>query len=197
MTPCANSQLARSIFLECDTPLNGGNTGRAVYIPYAHIATIARDSNNPRVITAITLKEGKKTVAINNATSQQPFSGSNTAGNTDSGRSRFAKVVSFMVPLRGADVSEDTIEALINDPEGGLLIVEKDDKRGLGSYEAVGLQSAAKVDPSTVNRDEYANGGAWAMSAGCTEDYAECNLYATDYATTKTLFEDLYLTKSF
>ncbi len=197
MTPCDNSTLARSIALECDTPLNGGSKGRAVYIPFAHIATIAVSSSNPRVITAITLKEGKKTVAINNVTNAQPFGGSTTTGNTDAGRARYVKTFSFLVPLRGADVSEDTIEALVNDPEGGLIISEKADKRGLGSFEAIGLQSAAKIDPTTINRDEYANGGAWAMSATCTEDYAECNLFATDYETTKALFDELYLTKSF
>lgn len=197
MQPCDNEELARSIMLECTTPLNGGSKGRAVYIPFANIATIAKDANNPRIITAVTLKEGKKCVAINNVTNAQPFSGSTTTGNTDAGRARFAKVFAFLVPMRGADVSADTIEPLINDPEGGLIITEKDDKRGLGSFEALGVQSAVKIDPATVNRDEYANGGAWAMSAGCTEDFAECNLYATDYDTTKALFDALYYDKSF
>lgn len=197
MTPCDNAELARSIALECTTPLNGGSKGRAVYIPYSAISAVAVSSSNPRVITAVTLKEGEKCVAINNTTNGQPFGGSTTTGNTDAGRARYVKLFSFLVPLRGADVSKDTIEALVNDPEGGLIITEKADKRGMGSFEAIGLQSAAKIDPTTVNRDEYANGGAWAMSAGCTEDFAECNLFATDYETTKELFDDLYYSKSF
>lgn len=197
MTPCDNSQFARSIALECSTPLNGGNKGRAVYIPFKSIQEIATDSTNPRVITAVKLKEGEKCIAINNASTNQPFSGSTTTGNTDAGRARYAKVFAFQVPLRGADVSRDTIEAIVNDEEGGLIITEKNDKRGLGSFEVIGLQSAAKVDPTTVNRDETANGGAWTMSAMCTEDFAECNLYASSYDASKKLFDELYYEESF
>lgn len=197
MKECFNAEFARNIALECDTKITGGYRGRAVYIPYRSVNALTIDAENSAILKAVTLKESAKCVAINNASASQPMSGSTTTGSNENGYVTYAKTVNITIPLRGADVSKDTIEPLVNDPEGGLLIVEKNDKRGLGSFEVFGLKTAAKVDPTTISRDEYANGGAWSMSIGCTEHDAECSFFATDYETTKAAFDELYYVKSF
>lgn len=197
MKECYNADFARNIALECEHKIIGGYTGRAVYIPYRNVDALTIDVENTAILKAVTLKESAKVVAISNASAAQPMSGSTTTGSNENGYVMYPKTVNITIPLRGADVYKDTIEPLVNDPEGGMLIVEKRDKRGIGSYEVIGLKSAAKVDPTTISRDEYANGGAWAMTIGCTEHEAECSFYANDYESTKAAFDELYYTKSF
>lgn len=182
--------LAKNIALECSTPLEGGYTGRAIAIPYSVAPSITKSAQDPRLVTSLSVGDDKHVIMIDNVY-QAPFSGSTTTGNVDGGRTRYQKLVACMIPLRGSDTSKDLIEPLVNDPEGFLLILEKRDHRGNGSYEIVGLQAPAKVDPTTVTRDESANGGAIALTFTTTEDWFECTLFATDYASTRTLFEGL------
>lgn len=194
MTNCIG-KIAASIALECATPIEGGYTGRNVLVPYEISPTLTRDADNPRILKGVAIAEGEHVVAVMNG-GQQPHTGATTTGNADAGRPRYAKLHPILVPQRGADISKDVIEPLVGNSQGFLLISEKTDKRGLGSYEVKGLQSPMKVDPATVSRDEYANGAAMAMTLQCTEDWEECDFFVTDYETTKTAFEAL-LEKAF
>lgn len=186
---CAG-KIASSIALECATPIEGGYTGRSVLIPYEINPVFTKDSNNPRILAGVTIPEGENVVAVENL-GAQPFSGSTTTGNADAGRPRYNKLQSILVPKRGADTSKDVIEPMVSNMQGFLLINEMVDKRGLGSFEVKGLQSPMKVDPTSVSKDEYANGAATAMTLQCTEDWEECNFFIEDYATTKAAFEEL------
>lgn len=188
--PNCLGKIAASIALECATPIEGGYTGRSVLIPYEINPTLTKDTQNPRILKAVTIPEDEKVVAVENL-GTQPFSGSTTTGNADSGRPRYTKSQAILVPMRGADTSKDVIEPMVSNTQGFLLINEMTDKRGLGSYEVKGLQSPMKVDPTSVSKDEYANGAATAMTLQCVEDWEECNFFVTDYATTKAAFEAL------
>lgn len=188
-TPCAAS-IAANIAMDCSKPLVAGYTGRAVLIDLAGAPTITPSSNNPRIIASIALASGAKSVMIDNVFAD-PFSGSTKSGNTDSGRVKFTKSLTVQIPLRGADVAKDVIEPLLKSPEGFLLIVEKKDRKGLGTYEVLGYQEAVKADASTYSRDESANGGAATVTLSCTEDWEEVDLYDTSYAATKAAFETL------
>lgn len=187
MTPCTQT-IAKGIALDCTNALTAGYTGRAIYIPYSVAPTLTLDSSNPRVVKAITASQ---VVGIY-LPFTQPFTGSSVAGNADNGRVMYQKNLAVLVPAHGADEAKGTIEPLMKSAEGGLIVVERKDKRGLGSYVVIGLQDPAKVDPTSYSRDEEANGGAAAMTFTCLEDFEECNFFDTDYATTKTAFDALF-----
>lgn len=187
MTPCTQ-EIAKGIALDCDKALVKGFTGRALYIPYSVAPTLTISGSNPRVVSAIT---ASKVIGIYTPFTD-PFNGSAVAGNADNGRVMFTKNLAILVPSHGADESKDLIEPLMKSAEGGLVIVERKDKRGLGSYVAYGLQDPMKADPASFTRNETDNGGAAALTLTCTEDWEECNFFDTDYATTKAAFDALF-----
>ena len=190
MASCVGN-IAGSIKLDCTNPIEGGYTGRGVYIPMEAVPVLTKDANNPRIISAIALASGAKVVEIDNE-GTNPFDGSNTTGNGDAGYPRFVKVVSIRMPERGADFAAKVLEPLVKSGRGGIIILEKLDRVGDGSFEMIGVQSPAKVvDPTTVVRNENENGGAWTASLQSSEVYAESVLFDTDYATTLAKFEAL------
>lgn len=176
------------IAMDCDKALVKGFTGRAVYIPYSVNPTITQSSANPRIVSAVT---ASKVIGIY-LPFTDPFNGSAVAGNADNGRSMFTKNLALQIPAHGADVSKDLIEPLVKSAEGGMIIAERKDKRGLGSYVVYGLQDPMKADPSSFAQNETDNGGAASLTMGCTEDWEECNFFDTDYATTKAAFDALF-----
>lgn len=177
--------------MDCDNPIVGGYTGLGVIVRLGANPTITRDATNPRKITNITSDKGG-VFAINNAF-VTPFTGSNTAGNTDNGFGVYRKTVSMQIPLRGGDVSKNIIEPLVDDPEGYLVILQKRDRVGDGSFEVIGSVSGARGDVSTLTRDENANGGMWSVSMVCDEPYAEVALVGADgtYESAKAAFDNL------
>lgn len=187
MSPCT-TEIARGIALDCDNGLVAGYTGRAVYIPYSVSPTITKVSGNPRLVSAVT---SSKVIGIYTPFTS-PFDGSNVAGNADSGRAMFAKSLNVVIPMHGADVSKDLIEPLVKSLEGGMVIVERKDKAGYGSYVVYGSQDPMKADPTTFTRNEGENGGGASLTLMCKEDFEEVNFFDTDYATTKAAFDALF-----
>lgn len=190
MASCVGN-IAGNIKLNCESPIEGGYTGRGVYIPMEAVPVLTKDANNPRIISAIALATGAKVVEIDNEGSN-PFDGSSTTGNGDAGYPRFVKVVTIRMPERGAEFAAEVLEPLVKSGRGGIIVLEKVDRVGDGSFELIGAQSPAKVvDPSTVVRNENENGGAWTASLQSSEVYAESVFFDTDYATTLAKFEAL------
>ena len=190
MASCVGN-IAGNIGLNCDSPISGGYTGRGVYIPMEAVPALTKDANNPRIVSAISLATGAKVVKIDNE-GATPFTGSTTTGTNDNGRPQFVKTAQIMMPERGAEFAKDVAEPLVKNGRGGILILEKSDLVGDGSFEMIGTQQAAKVvDPSTVSRNEYENGGAWTATLQTTEDYMEVSFFDTDYETTLAKFEAL------
>lgn len=190
MASCVGN-IAGNIGLNCDSPISGGYTGRGVYIPMESTPTLTKDANNPRIVTAVALASGAKVAKIDNE-GATPFTGSTTTGTNENGRPQFVKTAQIMMPERGAEFAQDVAEPLIKNGRGGILILEKIDRVGDGSFEMIGTQSPAKVtDPSTVTRNEYENGGAWTATLQATEDYMEVSFFDTDYETTLAKFEAL------
>ena len=190
MASCV-SNIAGNIGLDCQNPIEGGYTGRGVLIPMEAVPVLTKDVQNPRIISAIALASGAKVVAVDNEGSA-PFDGSSTTGNADAGFTKFVKVISVRMPERGAAFAETVVEPLVKSGRGFIGIFEKVDRVGDGSFEVIGAQSPLKVtDPSTVTRQENANGGAWVANLQSSELYAESVLFDTDYATTLAKFEAL------
>lgn len=179
--------LAAAIRPDCDAPLVGGATGRAVVFPVDKITSIVQEAANKRVVSDIvgthfTVEQPVLT----------PFDGSNTASADNGGVVRFNKTVTFRVPARGAGISKDIIEPLAYNASGYLMILEKKDKVGDGTFEVVGLQSPLKVNGDGVSRNENENGGETSVTMSCSESWFECTFFKTDYATTLAAFNALY-----
>ena len=190
MASCIEN-IAGNIGLNCAHPISGGYTGRGVYIPMEAKPELTKDAQNPRIVSAIALEAGAKVVRIDNE-GATPFTGSSSTGTDENGRPQFVKTSQIMMPERGAAFAKNVVEPLVKSGRGGILILEKTDQVGDGSFEIIGTQSPAKVvDPTTVARNEYENGAAWTATLQATEDYAEVVLFDTDYETTLAKFETL------
>ena len=190
MASCIGN-IAGNIGLNCEHPLSGGYTGRGVYIPLEAKPVLTRDAQNPRIVSAISIAENAHVVSLDNE-GATPFTGSTTTGTNDNGRPQFVKTAQIMMPERGAAFAKNVVEPLVKSGRGGILILEKIDQVGDGSFEMIGMQAPAKVvDPSTVVRNEYENGAAWTSTLQSTEDYSEVVLFDTDYETTLAKFEAL------
>ena len=193
---CA-AKIAANIQQDCNRPLVGGYTGRAVIMSATDFerAEVVRSASNPRKILSIVLPPNGSVMAykIDNVFSA-PFTGSTTAGNNENGRNGYLKTVSVRVPMRGADTSMKVIEPLVKDPNGFVMILEKRDKVGDGSYEVIGYQNALRGDIAGVTRDESANGGDWIVPLTTVEKWAEVTLVgsAETYESARKEFEGLF-----
>ena len=173
-------KLAASIGMDCAHPLVGGFTGRGLIIDLRDIQAITQDADNPRKVLSIALMSGAKACALDNAMLTTPLEGSNVTGSNDAGFTQFTKQVNGRILMRGADVSADIVEPLVKSGTGFLVILEKRDKVGDGSFVVVGLNQPARcVDPSTVVRNENENGGAISFGLQTTENWFECTFVPT------------------
>lgn len=184
---CA-AEVAANIAQSCTAPNVGGYTGRGIYIPRSYNPDIVHAASNPRIISAITIEAGLSVVAIDNVM-QTPFDGSLTELNTDSGWERWHKTLNVRIPLRGADASSDVVEPLVKSALGGIVVLEKKDTKGDGSFEVIGVEQGMRA--TTATRNEGEANGDWQETLETTEMYAEYTLFDTDYATTLTKFEAL------
>lgn len=194
MSNCTE-KITLNIEAGCDTPNVGGYTGRGVLIQWADNPTITVDATTKRRFNSITLPEGATPIKIDNVSFINPFTGSNAAGNTDDGRRKVLKTAVIKVPLRGANVSRNLLEGMFTgnfEGQGAILILEKQFKWGDGSYEVIGAESPFLINPDGISRDEYADGGAYILTGSTKEIGIEYTLFDEDFATTKTLFEELY-----
>lgn len=182
------SDITKSITQDCDNPIVGGYTGRGVMLPVSKLANVTQDAQNPRIIKGISPVVGAGFVEIENAYST-PFEGSASTSNADNGRIQFGKQVKFRIPLRGAGNSKDIIEPLCASTQGYIVVLEKKDRVGDGSYEVIGFQQGLKVTDDGISRNENENGGDVAVTMSCVENWFEVTLFDTDYSTTKELFE--------
>lgn len=178
----------------CDQPNVGGYTGRGVLIQWADNPIIVVDAGNKRILTSISLPVGASPILIDNVSFVNPFTGSNTAGNTDDGRRKTLKTAVIKVPLRGALVSELLLEGMFVgnfEGQGAILILEKQFKGGDGTYEVIGYESPFLINPDGISRDEYAEGGAYMLTGSTKEIGIEYTLFNEDFATSKAQFEGL------
>lgn len=193
---CAAS-IAANIDRNCSTPLTGGYTGRGLLIDIAAIQSITQDGTNPRIITLITIKTGKKIAAINNSAMEQPLTGSTTQSNTDDGMVKYRKTVVLNIPRRGGDASKDIVEPTYQSALGYIAVLEKKDRSGDGSFEVIGFEQALKANPDGIVRNEYENGGSTIVTMSCNETNFENVLFDTDYETSLHLFEGMLINDTF
>ena len=193
-TSCA-ADIAANIKENCTDRQVGGYTGRGLLIPLSYNPTFVEDASNPRIVTDITLEEGQKWCVIDNVM-ENPFSDSSMQSDTEQGLRRYNKTVHFLIPSRGAQVAKEIVEPLADSAEGYLVVAEKMDRRGDGSFEIIGKMQGLKVNADGISRNEYENSGSISVTMSCREAYSEVVLFDTDYQTTKALFEE-YVANSF
>ena len=92
-------------------------------------------------------------------------------GNTDSGRVMYTKTIPVSI-FSNAGISEMFIIGLQNGVNGAqvLLVLERnvDGIVPTGS-DVFGAYSPVRLDPTSVARSEYENGGAWTFNLVCEE----------------------------
>ena len=96
---------------------------------------------------------------------QNPFA-ITIQGNTDSGRVMYHKVVHCSLFDSHNGEAEAFIQGIIHSKEAGGLVIERE---GTDFADIFGAYDSIKIDPTSVTRSEYENGGAWEFDIYCDE----------------------------
>ena len=87
-------------------------------------------------------------------------------GNTDSGRVMYHKTVHCSLFDDNSSKAEEFILGLQYGKNAGMLVLERD---GTFYADVFGAYDNIKIDPTSVTRSEYENGGAWEFDLYCDE----------------------------
>ena len=102
---------------------------------------------------------------------ENPF-GVTVQGNIDSGRAMYTKTIPVSIPAF-INTAELFIMGLQKGIKGmqAIFVVEKaNDGSEMGEASDVfGAHSPVRLDPASVTRNEYENGGAWQFNLVCEE----------------------------
>jgi hypothetical protein len=189
-TPCSQD-IAANIVLNCAAPATPGLKSVALLIARKDIDTIAYNATNPNQITAFTLKADAKVAVIDNAVNN-PFDGSIVELATDGLYPSYNKTINFKVPDYGGAVSKDIIEPLAKNTDGFVIIVQRRNQRGDGSFVVIGTENGAKVTTQANNMTDTATSGIWSVTVVETgASKAEVVFFDTDYQTTLADFNTL------
>lgn len=105
---------------------------------------------------------------------QNPF-GVTVQGNTDSGRVMYTKTIPVSIPATLDGKAEEFIMGLQKGLYGDVYLVLEHARlsgSGKGDYlynDIFGAYSPVRLDPTSVTRNEYENGGAWSFDLVCEE----------------------------
>ena len=128
-------------------------------------------SENGLKVTAMDAKSsfpefiGVKLPIIINA--ENPF-GVTVQGNTDSGRAMYTKTIPLSIPATRDGKAEEFIMGM----QRGLslcAIVVLETFGDADENDIFGAYSPIRIDPTSVTRSEYENGGAWQLNLVCDE----------------------------
>ena len=128
-------------------------------------------SENGLKVTAMDAKSnftefmGEKLPITINA--ENPF-GVTVQGNTDSGRVSYTKTIPVSIPATRDGKAEEFIMGM----QKGLsisAIVVLETFGGADENDIFGSYSPVRLDPASVTRSEYENGGAWQLNLVCDE----------------------------
>lgn len=184
-TPCV-ATLADSITQDCDNPRVQGYEDTALIFNRNDIdwASVVTDAANPRIITSFSTLSGKAPFAIYNPKRvPASFDGSNTTLNSENGK--YTKAVQFYFEGIGGGASKDVVEPLANG--SFVILLQRKDHNGHGSFQLMGWQAGMYANAQV--QDEAT--GYWLITMTTDEPYAEVELFDTDYATTKSAFDDM------
>lgn len=131
-------------------------------------------------------KDGGKALPIM-IDAQNPF-GVTVQGNTDSGRVMYTKIIPVSIPATRDGKAEAFIMGLQKGLYGDAVIVLEtfglDDVNLIKGNDIFGAYSPVRLDPTSVTRNEYENGGAWSFNLVCEEPVPNviCNMQGLQLA---------------
>ena len=96
---------------------------------------------------------------------QNPFA-ITIQGNTDNGRAMYHKTVHCSLFDAQDGKAEEFILGIQYGKNAGMLVLERE---GTNFADMFGAYDNIKIDPTTVTRSEYENGGAWEFDLYCDE----------------------------
>ena len=103
---------------------------------------------------------------------ENPF-GVTVQGNTDSGRVMYTKTIPVSIPATRDGKAEEFIMGLQKGLYGVAFIALETfgniDASGINENDIFGVYSPVRIDPASVTRSEYENGGAWNFNLVCEE----------------------------
>lgn len=169
--------------MDCANPPRAGFKGDGVLIDLGNVSpTVTVDSSNPRILKSISLESGDKVAVVDNVW-RDPFSGSARSMNSESGRVTYDNTIAMRVPVRSAEASAKIIEPLAKSHFLGIFPTID------GKFLVYGYYGKLQASEQTQNEGE--NGGDFAVTLSSNEPYAICELWDTDYATTKAVYDAL------
>ena len=101
---------------------------------------------------------------------ENPF-GVTVQGNADSGRVMYTKTIPVSMPATTDGKAEEFIMGLQRGIQQAILVVERanDGSENGQNNDVFGAHSPVRIDPASVTRSEYENGGAWQFNIVCEE----------------------------
>ena len=96
---------------------------------------------------------------------QNPFA-ITIQGNTDNGRAMYHKTVHCSLFDTQDGKAEEFIQGMLKSKNAGMLVIERE---GIEYADVFGAYDNIKIDPTTITRSEYENGGAWEFDLYCDE----------------------------
>ena len=121
--------------------------------------------------------KGGKAVPVS-IDAQNPF-GVTIQGNTDSGRVMYAKTIPITIPATRDGKAEEFVMGLQKGIYGStVLVLEVFSDSSENGNDIFGAYSSLRLDPTSVTRSEYENGGAWSFNLVCEEHLPNviCNM---------------------
>ena len=182
-TPC--SSLAGNIASDCTKPRIKGYESIGLIFRKKDVQTSVIDATNSRIIKNLTFPASPaKSVGIIYNPRQSPahFNGTKTEFQLES--NQFKKTVQFYYEGIGGANSYNVVEPLKN-MNDYVIILERKDKRGDGSYQVFGWESGLTATAQVYDEET----GYWLITMECEEPHSELTLFDTDYITTKIKFE--------
>lgn len=130
-------------------------------------------------------KGGKAVPVIIDA--QNPF-GVTIQGNTDSGRAMYTKTIPVSIPATRDGKADEFIMGMQKGLYGSCVLVLESFGISAGgdinNNDIFGAYSPVRLDPTSVTRSEYENGGAWTFNLVCEEPVPNviCTMIGLDNA---------------
>lgn len=184
-TPCLGV-ISANIDEDCENPRVIGYEDTAIIINRSDIdwTGVTYNSSNPRIVEALALISLKKPYAIYNPRlADASFNGTQTALNADT--RHYTKTLQFYYKGIGADAAANVVEPLAKGEY--VVILQRKDHSGHGSFQIFGMQNGIYATEQV--QDETT--GYWLMTMAIDEPFAETELFKTDYAASKALFDAL------
>lgn len=158
MATNCQSFLSKCIGAECGNMPFTGMGAKAYLANKAEIESVTYDSQNPNLVTAITMKEISSGVNAVLYEVQQlgktPFTGTNTTFNQNDNMNNFTEVFNFIYPDNGADAAQ-TLDMLAN---GKFVAIVNNDfagSDGTATWQILGLKKG--LTATDINRDPYSD----------------------------------------